>query len=231
VVQAPAPSRLIEGGLPTEATIAHVVVAKYADHLPLYRQAQAYARRGVVLDRSTLAHWTGSAAELLKPVHTRLLEQLKASGKLFADETRAPVLDPGAYAPSWASSGPMPATTGRGAVPSAIITDRLKSYGAALAQLGLSHVHHNGKMRENNRAENSHLPSEDVSGRCRGSTPRLQRRVSHQPRCCLQHLLHGPAFDQPTNIEDLPHRRLRCMVRGELRLEFGTGWQRLIFAS
>jgi transposase len=95
VVQAPAPSRLIEGGLPTEATIAHVVVAKYADHLPLYRQAQAYARRGVVLDRSTLAHWTGSAAELLKPVHTRLLEQLKASGKLFADETRAPVLDPG----------------------------------------------------------------------------------------------------------------------------------------
>ena len=49
----------------------------------------------MVLDRSTLAHWTGSAAELLKPVHTRLLERLKASGKLFADETRAPVLDPG----------------------------------------------------------------------------------------------------------------------------------------
>lgn len=95
VVQAPAPSRLIEGGMPTEATVAHVIVGKYADHLPLYRQAQAYARRGVVLDRSTLAHWTGSAAALLKPLHTRLLEQLKASGKLFADETRAPVLDPG----------------------------------------------------------------------------------------------------------------------------------------
>jgi transposase len=95
VVQAPAPARLIEGGLPTEETVAHVVVAKYADHCPLYRQAQAYARRGVVLDRSTLAHWTGSAAELLKPVHERLLQRLKASGKLFADETRAPVLDPG----------------------------------------------------------------------------------------------------------------------------------------
>ena len=67
VVQAPAPARLIEGGLPTEETVAHVVVSKYADHCPLYRQAQAYARRGVVLDRSTLAHWTGSAAELLKP--------------------------------------------------------------------------------------------------------------------------------------------------------------------
>jgi len=95
VVQAPAPTRLIEGGLPTEATIAHVVVAKYADHTPLYRQAQMYARRGVVLDRSTLAHWTGTAAELLKPLHARLLEKLKTSGKLFADETRAPVLDPG----------------------------------------------------------------------------------------------------------------------------------------
>jgi transposase len=95
VVQAPAPARLIEGGLPTEATVAHVVVAKYADHTPLYRQAQMYARRGVVLDRSTLAHWTGTAAELLKPLHARLLEKLKGSGKLFADETRAPVLDPG----------------------------------------------------------------------------------------------------------------------------------------
>src|SRR5665213_3298425 len=95
VVQAPAPPRLVEGGLPTEALIAHVTVAKYADHLPLYRQAQIYARQGITLDRSTLADWTGRAAWLLKPLHTRLLERLKASGKLFADETTAPVLDPG----------------------------------------------------------------------------------------------------------------------------------------
>jgi transposase len=95
VVQAPAPARLIEGGLPTEATVAHVVVAKYADHLPLYRQAQIYARQGINLDRSTLADWTGRAAWLLRPLHARLLERLKASGKLFADETTAPVLDPG----------------------------------------------------------------------------------------------------------------------------------------
>ena len=95
VVQVPAPSRLIEGGLPTEATIAHVIVGKYADHLPLYRQAQVYARQGIELDRSTLADWTGRAAWLLQPVHARLLERLKASGKLFADETTAPVLDPG----------------------------------------------------------------------------------------------------------------------------------------
>jgi len=95
MVQAPAPARLIEGGLPTEGTVAHVVVSKYADHLPLYRQAQIYARQGVTLDRSTLADWTGRAAWMLRPLHERLLERLKASEKLFADETTAPVLDPG----------------------------------------------------------------------------------------------------------------------------------------
>jgi len=95
VIQAPAPPRLIEGGIPTEATVAHVVVAKYADHLPLYRQSQIYARQGIQLDRSTLADWTGRAAFLLRPVHEHLLKTLRASSKLFADETTAPVLDPG----------------------------------------------------------------------------------------------------------------------------------------
>jgi len=95
VVQAPAPARLIEGGLPTEATVAQVLVSKYADHLPLYRQAQIYARQGVNLDRSTLADWVGRAAFLLRPIHDRLLDRLRASAKLFADETTAPVLDPG----------------------------------------------------------------------------------------------------------------------------------------
>jgi transposase len=72
-----------------------VPVSKYADHLPLYRQAQIYARQGVNLDRSTLADWVGRAAFLLRPVYERLLDQLRASSKLFADETTAPVLDPG----------------------------------------------------------------------------------------------------------------------------------------
>ena len=95
VVQAPAPPRLIEGGLPTEALVAHVIVAKYADHCPLYRQAQIYARQGIDLDRSTLADWTGRGAWWLRPLHARLLDDLRASPKLFADETTAPVLDPG----------------------------------------------------------------------------------------------------------------------------------------
>jgi transposase len=96
VVQTPAPARLIPGGMPTEATVAHVVVSKYADHLPLYRQAQIYSRQGIDLDRSTLADWVGRAAFELRPVHDALLADLKQSTKLFMDETRAPVLDPGA---------------------------------------------------------------------------------------------------------------------------------------
>lgn len=96
VTQAPAPARLIPGGMPTEATVAHVLVSKYSDHLPLYRQAQIYSRQGVELDRSTLADWVGRAAFELRPVHDALLADLKRSTKLFMDETRAPVLDPGA---------------------------------------------------------------------------------------------------------------------------------------
>ena len=95
ITQAPAKPRLIEGGMPTEATIASVIVSKYADHLPLYRQSQIYARQGVDIDRSTLAFWVGKAAHELKPVHDALLAHLKTSSKLFMDETPAPVLDPG----------------------------------------------------------------------------------------------------------------------------------------
>jgi transposase len=95
VLQAQAPARLIEGGLPTEATVAQVLVSKYADHLPLYRQAQIYARQGIELDRSTLADWVGHAAWHLRPLHERLLFKLRQRSKLFADETTVPVLDPG----------------------------------------------------------------------------------------------------------------------------------------
>lgn len=95
VVQAPAPARIVEGGIPTEALIAQVLVAKYADHLPLYRQAQIYARQGIQLDRSTLADWVGRAAWYLRPLRDHILERLRRSARLFADETTAPVLDPG----------------------------------------------------------------------------------------------------------------------------------------
>jgi transposase len=95
VVQAPAPPRLIEGGIPTEALVAHVLVARYADHLPLYRQAQIMAREGVILERSTLSFWMGYAAAEVAPVVARLREMMLASTRIFADETVVPVLDPG----------------------------------------------------------------------------------------------------------------------------------------
>jgi len=95
IIQAPAPARLIEGGLPTERFVADVVVSKFADHLPLYRQSQILARSGIKIERSTLAHWVGAAAAELQPLHDWLVAQLKKSPKLFCDETRCPVLDPG----------------------------------------------------------------------------------------------------------------------------------------
>ncbi|OOY22039.1 transposase [Thioclava sp. DLFJ5-1] len=95
VTQASAPAHLIDGGLPTEGAIAHVLISKYADHLPLYRQSRILARSGIEIHRSTLADWVGTAAFHLGPVVDRLAEHLKTSTKLFMDETTAPVLDPG----------------------------------------------------------------------------------------------------------------------------------------
>jgi len=95
VVQAPAPERLIKGGLPTEAMVSSVVVAKFAWHLPLYRQAQMLLAQGLDIKRSVLAFWVGYAAAELKPVYRRLRELILASGKIAVDETEAPVLDPG----------------------------------------------------------------------------------------------------------------------------------------
>src|SRR6267378_2059781 len=95
VVQAPAPERLIKGGLPTEAMVAYVLVAKYAWHLPLYRQGQMLLAQGLDIKRAILAFWVGYAAAELKPLYLRLRELILASGKIAVDETVAPVLDPG----------------------------------------------------------------------------------------------------------------------------------------
>lgn len=95
VVQAAAPERLIKGGLPTEAMVAAVLVAKYAWHLPLYRQAQMLLAQGLDLKRAVLAFWVGYAAAELRPIWLRLRELILTSGKIAVDETTAPVLDPG----------------------------------------------------------------------------------------------------------------------------------------
>jgi transposase len=95
VVVAPAPERPIDGGMATEALVAHVVVSKFCDSLPLYRQAQMLARQGVMLDRSTLSNWVGQACWWLTPLYELVVNTVLSSTKLFADDTTLPVLDPG----------------------------------------------------------------------------------------------------------------------------------------
>jgi len=95
VAQAPAPAHLIESGVPTEALLAQVAVAKFSEHMPLYRQSQVFARHGILLDRAVLADWMGTVAFHLAPLVERMSALMKLSGRLFMDETRAPVLDPG----------------------------------------------------------------------------------------------------------------------------------------
>lgn len=95
IVQAEAPSRPIARGLAGPGLLAHVLVSKYADHQPLYRQAEIYAREGVELERSTLADWVGATSELLAPLHDALRQYVMNPGKLHADDTPVPVLAPG----------------------------------------------------------------------------------------------------------------------------------------
>jgi transposase len=95
IVQAPAPSRPIERGLAGPALLAHVLVSKYCDHLPLYRQSQIYAREGVDLDRSTLADWVGASSALLEPLVDSIGRYVLSAEKLHADDTPVPVLSPG----------------------------------------------------------------------------------------------------------------------------------------
>ena len=95
VVEAPAPVRPIERGLAGPALLAHVLVSKYADHQPLYRQSEIYAREGVPLDRSTMAGWVGAASELFTPLIEALRGHVLAASKIHADDTPVPVLAPG----------------------------------------------------------------------------------------------------------------------------------------
>jgi transposase len=95
IVQLPVPSLPIERGKPGAGLLAHVLVAKYADHLPLYRQSGIYAREGVDLERSTLADWVGRSTALLDPLIEALRKDVLASDVLHGDDTPVPVLAPG----------------------------------------------------------------------------------------------------------------------------------------
>jgi transposase len=95
ITQSPAPERPIARGLAGPGLLAHVLVSKYCDHLPLYRQSEIYARSGVELERSTLADWVGQCSALLAPLANALNRYVLAGSKLHADDTPVPVLQPG----------------------------------------------------------------------------------------------------------------------------------------
>ena len=95
ITQAPMPNLPIPRGRAGPALLAHVLVAKYADHLPLYRQSEIFARSGVNIERSTLADWVGQTAALLDPLVTALRQEVMTAGVLHADDTSVPVLAPG----------------------------------------------------------------------------------------------------------------------------------------
>jgi len=95
ILQAAAPSRPIARSVAGPGLLAHVLISKYGDHLPLYRQTQIYAREGVDLDRSTLAEWVGGSSRLLQPLVETLRRHVMSCDKLHADDTPVPVLAPG----------------------------------------------------------------------------------------------------------------------------------------
>jgi len=95
VVVAPAPARPVDGGLPTEALLVHVLVGKFCDSLPLYRQSKMLARQDVTIDRSTLSHWVSRACWWLTPLYALVAGTVLSSPKVFADDTTLPVLAPG----------------------------------------------------------------------------------------------------------------------------------------
>ena len=118
LAQAPAPERPIAGGLATPALLAQVLVSKYCDHTPLYRQSQIFARHGIDLPRSTLAGWVGGACWWLEALHERLNRNVFAPDHLFADDTPVPVLDPGRGRTKTDGFGCTPASKEHGADPS-----------------------------------------------------------------------------------------------------------------
>jgi len=93
VVQAKAPSRLVDNGMATTALVTSIVVGKFAWHLPLNRQTHMFRGLGIELDRSTLVHWVLRAAWWLRPLYMLLVDMVLASPKVFCDDTPMPVLD------------------------------------------------------------------------------------------------------------------------------------------
>jgi transposase len=107
LIQAPVPAQVIDKGIPTAGLLAHVMVAKFADHLPLYRQEKIFGRAGLPIARSTLAQWIGQTGVQLQPLVDALREHVLAQGVIHADETPVQMLAPGERKPTALTSGPI----------------------------------------------------------------------------------------------------------------------------
>ena len=145
--QAPLPSRPIERGRPGPGLLAHVLVSKYGDHLPLYRQSRIFGREGIDLDRSTLADWVGSSAKLLEPLADAIGRHVCGGPAIFADgegrrpppvrgpaRTRSRCRLPATGAPRPPEYGPMCATSAPGSAP------RRQRPGTASRSTGRAHI-------------------------------------------------------------------------------------------
>jgi transposase len=95
LIQAPVPAQIIDKGIPTAGLLAQVLVAKYCDHLPLYRQENIFARAGYAIPRSTLAQWVGACGVQLQPLVDALKDTMLKHAVLHADETPVAMLKPG----------------------------------------------------------------------------------------------------------------------------------------
>ena len=95
LIQAPVPAHVIDKGVPTAGLLAHIMVAKFADHLPLYRQEKIFGRAGLPIARSTLAQWVGQTGVQLQPLVEALREAVLAQRVVHADETPVQMLAPG----------------------------------------------------------------------------------------------------------------------------------------
>lgn len=96
LTQAPVPAHVIDKGIPTTGLLAQVLIAKYLDHVPLYRQEAIFGRAGLAIPRSTLAQWVGQCGVALQPLVEALKDEMLGHRVLHADETPVAMLDPGA---------------------------------------------------------------------------------------------------------------------------------------
>jgi transposase len=132
IVQAALPSRPIERGRPGAGLLAHVLVSKYADHCPLYRQSQIMERDGIDLDRSTLAGWVDQSTRLLEPLAEAIGRHVRAGAAIFADDT--PIKMQAKRSAQQRASGPMSAMNGPG------IVKRHRRHGTSSAQIGKADI-------------------------------------------------------------------------------------------